>query len=107
MTAYDDNLVPMGAVTVTLTQASPAGFLGLQGATNIRRIVITEAADNAQVGIFDDLRFEFVNEEAPAPEPDAQARLRTDQPPFTAALAPLALVMSFLAVRLGRRREDA
>jgi hypothetical protein len=99
MTAYDDNLVAMGATTVTLTEASSAAFLGLQATTNIRRIVITEAAENGTVGIFDDLRFEFVSEEAPEPEP-------AGIPLGTSAVMPLAFVMSVVVAGLRRRRDD-
>ena len=64
MTAYDDSLIEIGNVTATKTQTpNKAVFLGLQSTVNIRRIVITEAADNGSVGIFDDLRYESVADE--------------------------------------------
>jgi hypothetical protein len=58
MTAYDDNLVSIGAIAATMPRESRAVFLGLEATSNIRRVCITEPFDNGQVSIFDDLRYE-------------------------------------------------
>jgi hypothetical protein len=70
MTAYDDNLVSLGSVSVTLPAESvAAGFLGLQSMTNIRRVVISEPSDNGSITVYEDLRYEAVQGLLAAPAP--------------------------------------
>jgi hypothetical protein len=69
LTAFDDNLQPLGSVVVTMPgtpNALTGVFGGLEFTSNIRRLNILEVvSNNNQITILDDLRYEAT----PVPEP--------------------------------------
>ncbi|MCH8043065.1 MAG: tandem-95 repeat protein, partial [Planctomycetes bacterium] len=57
LTAFDDNLLPLGTITATMPGASQATFGGFEFPNNIARVEIHEPR-SGQSDAFDDIRFE-------------------------------------------------
>jgi uncharacterized repeat protein (TIGR01451 family) len=65
MRAYDNDLNEIGATSATMPGFAQAVFLGLQAPVNIRRILVTEAFDNGQLTVIDDIRYENGSNQPP------------------------------------------
>ena len=63
LTAFDDELSPMGTITALMPGSCQATFAAFESTQNIARVEIFEPVHNGQNDAFDDIRFE------PIPEP--------------------------------------
>ena len=65
MKAYDNDLREIGTASAVMPGFAEGTFLGLQAPVNIRRILITEAFDNGQISVIDDIRYEDLANQRP------------------------------------------